>query len=85
VRNVEFHANLDPPEVHYTDLLLDLWVDASGVRWEDDDELADALRAGTLTPSDVVRIEGARELISRRHRAIASEVRALLARLGKAM
>jgi len=78
VRDVRLGAT----EVSYTDLLLDLWVDADGVRWDDEEEVEAATRAGVLPAPDLDRIERARDILARRHRAIASEIRSRLARLG---
>ena len=82
VRDVEFALDLAPPEVRYTDLFLDLWVDAAGARWEDAEEVAAAIEGGTLSSSDARTIEGARAVLDRRHRRITSDVRALLRGLG---
>ncbi|MGE3411601.1 MAG: hypothetical protein AB7L91_05200 [Dehalococcoidia bacterium] len=78
VRDVRLGAR----EVSYTDLLLDLWVDADGPRWEDDDEVQAAAVAGLLTRTDQERIARTRSLLDRRHRTIVRELRARLARLG---
>ncbi|MSP22586.1 MAG: hypothetical protein EXR66_06160 [Dehalococcoidia bacterium] len=85
VRNVEFALDLIPPEVRYTDLLLDLRVDSAGVYWEDTEEVTAASATGTITPSDVRTIEAARALLEGRYRRITSEVRALLRGLGMAV
>ncbi|MGE0228417.1 MAG: hypothetical protein AB7I38_09110 [Dehalococcoidia bacterium] len=69
-------------EVSYTDLLLDLWVDADGPRWEDDDEVEAAAVAGLLTRTDRERIARTRAALDGRHRTVVREVRARLARLG---
>lgn len=82
VRDVDIDLRAQPPEARYTDLLLDLWVDAAGPRWEDEDDVLAASAAGGLTPDDVGRIEATRALLNRRHRRIAAEVRALLRGLG---
>lgn len=74
---------LDAGEVSYTDLLLDLWSDSAGPVWEDDDELAGAARAGRLDAGDLERIERARAVLTRRHRAVVREVRAMLRGLGR--
>ncbi len=73
---------LGPTEVSYTDLLLDLWVDADGARWEDEDEVEVATRAGILSTPDLERIERARDTLARRHRAVVREIRARLGLLG---
>ncbi len=69
-------------DVSYTDLLLDLWVDETGARWEDDDEVEAAAASGLIGPDDVARIEHARGLLTRRHRGVVREIRGRLARLG---
>lgn len=69
-------------EVSYTDLLLDLWADPHGARWEDEDEVEAALAAGVLERFDRERIERARRLLTRRHRTVVHEIRARLERLG---
>lgn len=73
---------LGTSEVRYTDLLLDLWVDADGARWEDDDEVEAARDAGVLAAPELERIERARNLLTRRHRAVVGEIRARLGALG---
>lgn len=77
VRDVRLGAQ----EVSYTDLLLDLWVDANGARWEDDDEVEAARAAGVLGDRDLERIEHTRALLTRRHRAVVREIRTRLERL----
>jgi hypothetical protein len=74
IRDMHFGAG----EVRYTDLLLDLWVDADGARWEDEDEVAAAASSGLLTASDLARIDRARAGLSRRHRAVVREVRRMM-------
>lgn len=85
VRDVEFDLERTPPEVRYTDLLLDLLAEQDGPRWEDEDEVAAVLDRGTLSPSDARRIEATRTLLDRRWRRITAEVRALLQGLGAAV
>lgn len=72
---------LGTDEVSYTDLLLDLWVDADGPRWEDEDEVEAAILAGTLEPHNLERIERVRRFLTRRHRAVVREIRGRLGRL----
>lgn len=79
VRDVRLGAT----EVSYTDLLLDLWVDAGGARWEDDDEVCEARASGLLAAGDIERIERARAVLGRRHRAAVHEIRGRLAGLGE--
>ena len=65
--------------VSYTDLLLDVWVDASGTsRVEDPEEVAAFARRGLLSPAQRKRIGRTRELLLRRHHAIAREAARLL-------
>ncbi len=82
VRGVAIDLCSEPPEVRYTDLLLDLWVDASGPQWEDEDEVIEAVAAGALSAQDARQIEATRALLKRRHRRIAAEVRTVLRELG---
>ena len=87
VRDLE----ITPHEVRYLDLLLDLWVEEGAteggasrvVRWEDEDEVADALREGLLSPADGAYIERARRTLERRHRRVVGEIRTLLRELGR--
>ena len=69
---------LSADEVRYTDLLLDLWVDEDGARWEDEDEVAAAARSGLLAAADLARIDRARVVLTRRQRAVVREVRRTL-------
>lgn len=78
VRDVRLGAD----EVNYTDLLLDLWVDDRGARWEDEDEVKAATMAGVLGRLDLERIERTREFLARRRHAVVREIRAQLGRLG---
>ncbi len=71
-------------EVRYTDLLLDLWVGPDGARWEDEDEVAAAVRGGLLSDADRARIERARAVLDGGgHLRVAAEVRRLLRSLGR--
>lgn len=71
-------------EVRYTDLLLDLWVGSDGARWEDEDEVAAAVRDGLLSEADRARIERARAVLDGGgHLRVAAEVRRLLRSLGR--
>ena len=73
-------VRLGETEVSYTDLLLDLWVDANGTaQIEDEDEVEEHVRRGLLSHGQLDRIEHARVLLLRRHRAIAREAARLLA------
>lgn len=69
---------LAPHEVRYTDLLLDLWSDRDGLRWEDEDEVEAAHIAGSLDKADLATIARARGVLTRRHRTAVREVRGLL-------
>lgn len=74
---------LGEQEVSYQDLLLDVCVDAQGrVRVEDEDEVADYVRRGALTPAQRERIERTRALLLLRHRAIVREAERLLVEAG---
>ena len=65
--------------VTYTDLFLDLWLGPDGTpRLEDEDEVTEAARAGLLSQSQLNKIEKTKELLLRRHRAIAREAARLL-------
>ena len=67
--------------VSYMDLYLDLWVGAGGTpQFEDEDEVDDARRDGTLSNAQLERINQTRDLLLRRHRIIAREAAALLVR-----
>ncbi|MFN8639618.1 MAG: hypothetical protein U0360_09225 [Dehalococcoidia bacterium] len=85
VRDVELAARTALLELRYTDLLLDLWVDAAGARWEDEDEVAIERAAGRLGVADAERIERVRGRLERGHPRIAREVRAMLRELGCAV
>ncbi len=66
-------------EVSYRDLLLDIWIDASGhVQVADEDEVAEATREGALSNAQLARIERTHDLLLRRHRMIATEAERLL-------
>jgi hypothetical protein len=75
-------------EVRFLDLLLDLWVEDGGspggiARWEDEDEVAAALRSGLLSPADGAYVERARRTLEQGHRRVVQEIRWLLRRLGR--
>jgi predicted RNA-binding protein associated with RNAse of E/G family len=66
-------------EISYTDLLLDIWIDALGnARVEDEGEVADCLRRGLLSLGQHQRIEHTRALLLRRHAVILREAERLL-------
>ena len=70
-------------EVRYTDLMLDLWVEADGsTRWEDEAEVEDALRSGVLTAADGGYIRRARATLEQGHERVLREIRWQLERLG---
>lgn len=79
VEYVEGLAALD--EVRFLDLELDLLVTPDGARWEDEDEVEAAARAGLLAPSDLARVARARRILDRGHRRVIAEVRRTLAGL----
>lgn len=68
-------VRLEATEVRYTDLLLDLWIEGGVAHWQDEDEVAEAERAGRLTPADRVRIGRARALLERGHTRVIGEAR----------
>lgn len=69
---------LAPRKVGYTDLLLDLWSDRDGMRWEDEDEVESARLTGRLEAADLATIARARGVLTRHHRTVVREVRGLL-------
>ena len=70
-------------EVRFLDLLLDCWVEDGVARWEDEDEVAEALRAGRIGPADAAYIERARRTLEQGHGRIVRDIRWLLGRLGR--
>ncbi len=82
VADVEVDLVSTPAEVRYRDLLLDLWVDDAGARWEDEDELEAAIRTGALSGAEMCSIDATRTLLERRHRRVAAAVRSTLRGLG---
>ena len=70
-------------EVRFLDLLLDLTVEDGVPRWEDEDEVAAALRSGALSRADGAHIERARRTLEQGHRRVVREIRWLLGRLGR--
>lgn len=72
-----------PGEAGYTDLLLDLRVERDGPRWEDEDELAEAVADGRVTAAELEHIERARGVLERGHGRIIAEVRRMLRALGR--
>jgi len=81
VRDVEFERAGEHLEVRYLDLVLDLLVTRKGLRWEDEEEVEDARRAGLLSASNLARIERARRTLDSRHRRVIAEVQRTLAGL----
>jgi hypothetical protein len=66
-------------EVSYLDLLVDVWVAPDGsVLVEDEDEMADHVRRGLLSPTQRKRIDRTKALLLRRHRRIIQEAARLL-------
>ncbi len=82
VRGLEFALDRSPPEIRYTDLLLDLWVEQGRARWDDEDEVAAALERESLHATDARTIGATRALLDRRWRRIIAEVCTLLRGLG---
>jgi len=75
-------VRLGEGEVSYRDLLLDVWVDAGGMVWvEDEEEVAEWARRGLLSAAQRARIERTRALLLRRHAAIAREAARLLSQV----
>ena len=70
-------------EARFRDLLLDLVVEDGRARWEDEDEVAEAIRSGALGPADAAYIERSRRTLEQGHRRIVRDVRWLLTRLGR--
>jgi len=72
-------VHLGEREVSYRDLLLDIWIDVSGVvQVADEDEVALAQREGKLSVAQLERIDRTQELLLRRHRAITRAAERLL-------
>ena len=72
-------VRLTEQTVSYTDLLLDAWATPDGpLRFEDEDEVEDAIQAGQLSPAQLERITRTKDLLLRRHRAISREAERLL-------
>lgn len=62
-------------EVRYRDLLLDVWIDRDGVaRVEDEEEVAAAVAAGTMTAHQHRRVRCTREIFLQRAEAIVARV-----------
>ncbi|MEX0785187.1 MAG: DUF402 domain-containing protein [Dehalococcoidia bacterium] len=73
-------ARVSEREVSYLDLLLDIWIAPDGrVIVEDEDEVRDFAQRGLLSREQLATIDRARDLVLRRHRAIAREADELLA------
>ncbi len=81
VDDVQIDTAVSPPEVRYRDLLLDLWLDSSGARWEDETEVAAAIAAGALSAADVRRVASARAVLDGGRRRVVAEVRREVVRL----
>jgi hypothetical protein len=70
-------VQLAADEVRYTDLLLDAWFWQGELSWEDEDDVAAAVRSGLLDAPALAGIDRARSVLTRRHRAVVREVRRL--------
>lgn len=81
VGDVEIDLEATPPEVRYRDLLLDLWVDGTGARWEDAEEVEEAIEAGALSVADARRIASARAVLERGLSRVIAEARGELSRI----
>jgi hypothetical protein len=76
VDRVRIHSG----HVGYRDLLLDLWVSSSGaITVEDEEDVAAAVAAGLLDPTQRATIERTRALVVREHRRIVAECETLIA------
>jgi hypothetical protein len=65
------HVSIQPDGVRYDDLLLDVWLYPDGrAVVEDEDEVAEAIAAGRLSPGRPLIIERTRDLLLRRGRQI---------------
>ncbi len=69
-------------EVRYTDLLLDLWIEGGVPHWQDEDEVAEAERAGSLPAPDRARIARGRAVLERGQSRVLGEVRRTLRAAG---
>lgn len=78
-------VHIEGDTVRWTDLLLDFWVDPdlSQSQFEDEDELADALRRGLLTPEQQAAVARARQQLETGFRDIIAEGEELRARLAQ--
>ncbi len=73
-------VRIRPGHVGYRDLLLDLWVSPSGaITVEDEEDVAAAVAAGRLNPTQRATIERTRALVVREHRRIVAECETLIA------
>ena len=72
-------VHLGEREVSYRDLLLDIWIDASGhVHIADEEDVTEARREGALSSAQLARIERTRDLLLRRHQVITAKAERLL-------
>jgi hypothetical protein len=70
---------LGADEVSYTDLILDAWVVDGALRWEDEDELEEAVQSAIVSSDDLTRINHSREILARGTARIVRDVQATLA------
>ena len=70
-------------EVRFRDLLLDLVVEGGVPRWEDEDEVTEAVESGLLTSADAAYVVRARRTLEQGHGRIVRDIRWLLTRLGR--
>lgn len=70
-------------EVRFRDLLLDLVVVDGVPRWEDEDEVTEAVESGLLTRADAAYVVRARRTLEQGHARIVRDIRWLLTRLGR--
>ena len=70
-------------EVRFRDLLLDLVVEGGAPRWEDEDEVTEAVETGLLSRADAAYVVRARRTLEQGHARIVRDIRWLLTRLGR--
>ena len=85
VGDVEIDVRRTTAEVRYRDLLLDLWVDTAGARWEDEADVDRAIDGGALTETDARRIARARATLDRGLSRVIAEARREVSRLAAAL
>jgi len=84
VTDVQIGLAATPPEVRYRDLLLDLWLDHAGPRWDDEADVAAAIETGAMTEADARRVARARALLEGGRSRIIGAVRREVMRLAAA-